>query len=46
MMLLLIFNFHDPALTIAKMVLYSIGSILTGTFSWYILRSRSSLPIP
>jgi len=47
MMLLLIYNFHDSALTIAKMVLYSIGLILTGTFSWYFLRSRSPLlPTP
>ena len=46
MMLILIFNFHDSALTIAKMVLYSIGLILTGTFSWYFLRSRSPLPTP
>jgi len=44
MMLLLIFNFHDSALTIATMVLVSIGLILTGTFFWYFLRSRSSLP--
>lgn len=46
MMLLLIFNFHDSALTIAKMVLYSIGFILAGTLSWYVLRSRSPLSSP
>jgi len=46
MMLILIFNLHDSALTIAKMVLYSIGLILTGTLSWYFLRSRSPLPTP
>ena len=46
MMLLLILNFHDSALTIAKMVLYSIGLILTGTLSWYILRSRRPLASP
>lgn len=46
MMLILIFNFHDSALTIAKMVLYSIGLILAGTLSWYVLRSRSPLASP
>ncbi|MCH8313427.1 MAG: oligosaccharide flippase family protein [Nitrospinae bacterium] len=46
MMLILIFNFHDSALIIAKMVLYSIGLILAGTFSWYILRSRSPFLSP
>ncbi len=44
MMLLLIFNFHDSALTIATMVLYSIGLILAGTLAWYFLRSRNPLP--
>ncbi len=46
MMLLLIFNFHDSALTIAKMVLYSIGLILAGTLAWYFLSSRRRLPSP
>jgi O-antigen/teichoic acid export membrane protein len=46
MMLLLIFNFHDSALTIAKMVLYSIGVILAGTLAWYFLRSSRPLPSP
>jgi len=46
MMLLLISNFHDSAITIAKMVLYSIGLILAGTLSWYFFRSRSYLPSP
>ena len=45
-MLLLISNFHDSALTIAKMVLYSIGLILTGTLFWYFFRSRGPLPSP
>jgi O-antigen/teichoic acid export membrane protein len=44
MMLLLIFNFHDSALTIAKMVLYSIGLITVGTLAWYSLSSRRPLP--
>jgi O-antigen/teichoic acid export membrane protein len=44
MLLLLIFNFHDSALTIAKMVLYSIGMILAGTLAWYFLSSRRPLP--
>lgn len=44
MMLLLIFNFHDSALTIAKMVLYSIGLITAGTLAWYSLSSRRPLP--
>lgn len=44
MMLLLIFNFHGSALTIATMVLYSIGFILAGTLAWYFLRSSSPLP--
>jgi O-antigen/teichoic acid export membrane protein len=43
-MLLLIVNFHDSALTIAKMVLYSIGVILAGTLAWYFLSSRRPLP--
>jgi O-antigen/teichoic acid export membrane protein len=46
MMLLLIFNFHDSALTIAKMVLYSIAAILAGTLAWYFLRSNRPLPSP
>jgi len=46
MMLLLIFNFHDSALTIAKMVLYSIGVILAGTLAWYFLPARRRLPSP
>ena len=46
MMLLLIFNFHDSALTIAKMVLYSIGVILAGTLAWYFLPARRPLPSP
>ena len=44
MMLLLIFNFHDSAMTIAKMVLYSIGVILAGTLAWYFLSPRRPLP--
>ena len=44
MMLLLIFNFHDSALTIAKMVLYSIEMILAGTLAWYFLSPRRPLP--
>ena len=36
MMLLLIFNFHDSALTI--------GMILAGTLAWYFLSSRRPLP--
>ena len=30
----------------AKMVLYSIGLILTGTLFWYFFRSRGPLPSP
>lgn len=43
LMLLLIFNFHDSAMTIAKMVLYSIEVILAGTLAWYFLSLRRSL---
>jgi len=45
-MMMLIFNFHDSAITIAKMVLYSIGLILAGTLSWYFLKARRPLPSP
>jgi O-antigen/teichoic acid export membrane protein len=46
-MLLLIFNFHDSALTIATMVLYSIAMILAGTLIWYFFRPhRRPLPAP
>ncbi|GJL77299.1 MAG: capsular polysaccharide biosynthesis protein [Nitrospinaceae bacterium] len=46
MMLSLIFFFHDSALTIAKMVLFSIGVILIGTLSWYFLRSARPATSP
>lgn len=44
MMLTLIFFFHDSAFTIAKMVLCSIGAILTGTLAWYFFQSRNPIP--
>jgi O-antigen/teichoic acid export membrane protein len=46
MMLTLIFFFHDSALTIAKMVLYSIAMILVGTLARYFFRTRSPLTSP
>ena len=40
-MLLLIFNFHDSALTIAKIVLYSTGCILIGILCFHTNRSSN-----
>jgi len=46
MMLCLIFFHHDSALTIARMVLFSVGAILTGTLGWYFLRSARPVTSP
>ncbi len=46
MMLVLISIYHDSALTIARMVLLSVGTILTGTLGWYFLRSARPVTSP
>ena len=46
MMLCLVFNFHDSALTIAKIVLYSVEVILAGTLAWYFFRIKQPVTSP